>query len=68
MGISDRVTEIFERCSDLAGMLRDKQSECIELERKNGQLSELVENLVKSKDHFEDQVNMCNISSMFYLK
>uniref|UniRef100_A0A0R3RSV2 Coiled-coil domain-containing protein n=1 Tax=Elaeophora elaphi TaxID=1147741 RepID=A0A0R3RSV2_9BILA len=42
--------------SDLATMLRDKHLECIELERENDRLSQLVEKLA-NENHFQNQVS-----------
>ncbi|VDK70772.1 unnamed protein product, partial [Onchocerca ochengi] len=52
---------------DLAVMLRNKHSECLELERKNELLSQLMEKLASENHHFQDQASVEEYFPAFYL-
>uniref|UniRef100_A0A915PSB2 Uncharacterized protein n=1 Tax=Setaria digitata TaxID=48799 RepID=A0A915PSB2_9BILA len=46
---------------DLAVLLRDKHSECIELEVKNKQSLQLIEKLTSENHHFQDQIAVIKV-------
>ncbi|VDP23629.1 unnamed protein product [Onchocerca flexuosa] len=46
---------------DLAVMLRNKHSECLQLGRKNELLSQLMEKLTNDNHHFQDQVSVTKV-------